>query len=869
MATGFLCLVAVELDFLYRNGGIGTSNWQLIQLLARHGWRVHVLHAGHVDDPEALPPLRRRLAEAGIGLTLLEETALPRFARVPGYPACASAERSDHVRMALEQLHQCHGFDLIQFAEWQGLGFRALQAKQAGRALSGAGVVVKLHSMSPWLREGGQRWPSGPDELLTDFAERRSFELADFQIGASRCILDYARALGWQLHPDAQVVPNPLPDADFPPAPLGPQAPRELVFFGRLQPIKGLDVFLDAVADLDPALALTFLGKDTVLANGQLASACIRARLPGRNVRLLTDCNRLEALRYLSQGDRLAVLPSRLDNYPNAVLECAVNGIPFLAAHVGGIPEIIAAEELQGRLLFAPTARDLRRCLTSYLQADQAHRRAWRDAVLHTLAIPNHNQRIVDFYAACLPQVRLKKTEHRSKAEAIQSAPSCPPVTVAVTYYNLGAYLPEALASLAAQTYPNLEVLVLDDGSTEAASLQVFAEQQRVHPQFHFHRQDNAGLSAARNRCLELARGDYFLPFDADNVATPAMVDRLVTALQSNPHCSAMSSYYLGFKETADIWLENFASAYRPTGGPHVLGAILNVYGDASALFRTADLRAVGGYEPDRDTTMEDWEVLLKLLHAGFALGVVPEYLYYYRLRPDSLLRTTNAYRNHQRVLRQYFRRERLRPADEIEFWSAWVGLTQRCTQLENQLHEQHGTLQRCQSDLDASRARVLDLERRLDCCQGEADADRARVRNLEQNLHCCQVGADDDRARVRALEEQLGDCQGEADAGRARVRALEEQLGDCQGEVDAGRARVCALEEQLGDCQGEAVVARARVCELEEQLRQLRFRVADRVNSWLKKVPLLHGLGKGLLRRNLAIGRALRHLLPWLAQSP
>ena len=82
-----------------------------------------------------------------------------------------------------------------------------------------------------------------------------------------------------------------------------------------------------------------------------------------------------------------------------------------------------------------------------------------------------------------------------------------PLVTVCVPHYNLGRHLPETLASLAAQTYPHLEVLVIDDGSTDPASLEVFGRMERRHPQFRFLRQANAGIGATRNRGLFEGRG--------------------------------------------------------------------------------------------------------------------------------------------------------------------------------------------------------------------------------------------------------------------------------------------------------------------------------------------------------------------------
>src|SRR5262249_55595604 len=159
-------------------------------------------------------------------------------------------------------------------------------------------------------------------------------------------------------------------------------------------------------------------------------------------------------------------------------------------------------------------------------------------------------------------------------------------------HYNLGRYLPQTLAALARQTYCNLDVLVIDDGSTDQASIAVFDRMRTLYPRFRFLRQDNAGIGATRNRGLPEARGVYFIPVDADNVSRPDMVERFVSAIQWNPDVHALSCYFLAFRERDDLSRQEFAYAYRATGGPHALASIRNVYGDANGIFRTEALRA-------------------------------------------------------------------------------------------------------------------------------------------------------------------------------------------------------------------------------------------------------------------------------------
>jgi GT2 family glycosyltransferase len=263
--------------------------------------------------------------------------------------------------------------------------------------------------------------------------------------------------------------------------------------------------------------------------------------------------------------------------------------------------------------------------------------------------------------------------------DRLEACPTTRPlVTLAIAHFNLGRYLPDTLATLAAQTYANLEVIAIDDGSTDAASVEVFEAMRAKYPAWTFLRQPNAGIGATRNRILELASGEFFIPVDADNLARPDMVAKFVTAMQRNPGLAAMSCYFLAFDVDAPTLVpERFLYALQPVGGPHALAGIRNVYGDANAIFRTAALRSIGGYGTDRGTSCEDWECFVKMVHAGHRLGVVPDHLFYYRHRPGGFSRSTNWFANHQRVLRQFAHAGALPPAESLALWTALLGFHQ------------------------------------------------------------------------------------------------------------------------------------------------------------------------------------------------
>lgn len=626
MVFSVICLVANDLAHLIRNGGVGTYFWLLAHLLARKGLPVHLLFAcEQIENRAALSDVRGRLAAAGIGLSLLTDFPEPSFWRLPTHGSNPLLQRSERIRHALEILSRKQRLDLIEFADWGACGFRSVQARRTGLALADSRILVRLHGSSQWGRKGNLQGISSREDLRTDFAEQYACEHADLQRSPCRYMLDQARQAGWTIRPEAQVDGYPFPGRPIRPVNLSGEV-NEIVFFGRLEVRKGLLLFLEACRQLDPQTPLAFVGKETWLWDGRRASAVIRQALPGRRVTLHTKLDHEQGLTYLRQPGRLAILPSLADNLPFALIECATQGIPFLASNVGGIPELLAEPSLQQTLLFQPTVPDLLHCLRSYLDRDAGQRRSCTEEVSHRLDPDRNNARLMEGYASAIStQYGVRTTRN-----------STPLVSVIVPHYHMPDYLPEALASLNQQTYPRLEVLVVDDGSTCPRARQVLKEQECLYPHVRFLRLENRGPGAARNAGLAEARGELVLLFDADNIALPRLVETLVRGLGLLPEVAALTCPVLGVSDGPDPGQRRPIVVNAFAGGPVVLACLENVFGDSTALFRTADLRAVGGFEEDRSTPWEDWLTYLRLIGAGFRIETAPAFLFHYRVRHDS-----------------------------------------------------------------------------------------------------------------------------------------------------------------------------------------------------------------------------------------
>ena len=149
--------------------------------------------------------------------------------------------------------------------------------------------------------------------------------------------------------------------------------------------------------------------------------------------------------------------------------------------------------------------------------------------------------------------------------------------------------------------------------------------------------QHNQGLGAARNAGIEHARGRYVLPLDPDNLLEPRFVDRTLEALSANPKFAYATTWSLYVDESG----HPLDAGYQPIGN-ELSQAIQhgNVAGAATALIPLSVFHCGFSYNEDLGS-YEDWDFYARLADSGMYGCVVPERLFRYRVRRDSMLRTT------------------------------------------------------------------------------------------------------------------------------------------------------------------------------------------------------------------------------------
>ena len=213
-------------------------------------------------------------------------------------------------------------------------------------------------------------------------------------------------------------------------------------------------------------------------------------------------------------------------------------------------------------------------------------------------------------------------------------------VSVIVPVYNVASYLPEALDSIVNQTYKDLEIIIVDDGSTDdsACICEKYASSDSRIKVIH---QDNRGLSGARNTGLAHATGDLVSFIDSDDSLSPMFIESLVNAMESSSAPIAVcrfavieTSGRLSGVAASSVFPNVAAGVYERTDAIKDLVEEKMCVNVCNKLFRRelwSDIRFPDGH------VYEDAVAEFKLFDKAERVVVLDEALYNYRRRPDSI----------------------------------------------------------------------------------------------------------------------------------------------------------------------------------------------------------------------------------------
>ena len=630
-----VCIATPDILGPIKNGGIGTAYHHMARQLAGWGHEAVIAYVNaNAGDTRSMAETAVFYAEFGVTFEAIvpRPVAETELAQVPA-PGWALLE---WLRM------QERPFDIVHVPDWHGLGYGALLAKSLGLAFGETHFVVMGHAPSLWATEGSRQLVSTERELGWVFMERRCMELADTAICVSAHLLGWMREAGYALPARSFVWPNVFPAPDPSPEAAAARSARdgarleEVVFFGRLEPRKGLVLFIDAIDRLArrgraPG-RVTFLGGASPRIDGPGLIGEASERWPAE-VRAITDYGSAEAVAYLSRPGRLAVIPSLLENSSIAVMECLHAGIPFVAAATGGTPELIAPEDRE-RALVAPDHIALGERIAALAAAPlRAVRPRWGFEPSLEVWRRWHGQETV-----------FEASAERYAQRARHADAETPLVTVCIVHHERPALVRMAVDSVYAQDYPALEAVLVDDGSEGAQALAALAviEGEFAERGWAVVRQENRYPGVARNAAAARARGEWLLFLDDDNLLFPDAVSRLVRAARfSGADCVPAASIRFFGEGDPRTDPDSHGAPIRFLGAAEAWCRFANVAGDACALVRRAAYTSVGGFVEAYRVGLEDLEFYNRLLAGGLRVEPMPDPVFYYRFG-----RTTRKRRN-------------------------------------------------------------------------------------------------------------------------------------------------------------------------------------------------------------------------------
>lgn len=205
-------------------------------------------------------------------------------------------------------------------------------------------------------------------------------------------------------------------------------------------------------------------------------------------------------------------------------------------------------------------------------------------------------------------------------------------ISILVPCYNQGIYLKETIQSALASTYRPLEIIIINDGSTDD-SLELAKELETLHPEVRVLDQANGGVTKARNVGIAAAQGEYILPLDGDDLISTTYIEKGLAILSASPAVKVVYCQAEKFSDTSrKPWKLKPFSLQQLAKDNMIF---------VSALFRKADALAVGGFSEDMQLGREDWEFWIKLLKNGGEVVQLPEVGFFYRLTPTSKRKKT------------------------------------------------------------------------------------------------------------------------------------------------------------------------------------------------------------------------------------
>jgi len=200
-------------------------------------------------------------------------------------------------------------------------------------------------------------------------------------------------------------------------------------------------------------------------------------------------------------------------------------------------------------------------------------------------------------------------------------------ISVVIPCFNHGAYVDEAVESVLGQTYQDIEIIIVNDGSTDEPTNRLLAGYDK--PKTKVIAISHQGLASARNAGIRESRGEYILPLDADDKIGSRYAEEAVRILDGDANAGIVYCEAEMFGERTGRWELREYSLREELIENQIF---------CSAFFRKQDWEAAGGYNANMLYGYEDWDLWLSIIEMGRSVHKLPDVHFFYRVRKGSMI---------------------------------------------------------------------------------------------------------------------------------------------------------------------------------------------------------------------------------------
>ncbi|MBW4581456.1 MAG: glycosyltransferase family 2 protein [Tildeniella nuda ZEHNDER 1965/U140] len=311
-------------------------------------------------------------------------------------------------------------------------------------------------------------------------------------------------------------------------------------------------------------------------------------------------------------------------------------------------------------------------------------------------------------------------------------------LSVIIPCYNHGEYLLDALSSVQSCLDPVYEIIIINDGSDDLLTINLLSY---LKDQGYFVLdQENQGLAHARNNGIAKASGRYILPLDADNKIRADYILKGIEILDRHPEVGVVYGKPEWFGEAERSWVipEKFDAGKL----------ILCNYIDACAVYRKSLWEDCGGYDASMPIPgLEDWDLWLSAIERGWKFHHIPEVLYDYRVRANSMVTACGLPENHSRLLkyictkhaslyRTHFPQMIADRALELgNLRLLYDNLSEQRNELESLLERSRPELQQTQTQLEQTQSQLKQTQSQLEQTQTQLEQTQSQLEQTQSQL--------------------------------------------------------------------------------------------------------------------------------------